>query len=688
MRMIIFSTLVLLISCGALSFLLTTRFESQLTEVLGRKGTAVAWDLVSESEREGFESLKEAYASSGRDIEDSEAYKQISEEFKTAINTGLADGIFGLVRSGEDWVYLIDIDSDSGTVEATGRDLERAVNVVKEMAETGEPAHSGFVKRDDDSYSIISFFPLYDGSKLTGALGIEMDATEEYQELIRSRLMTLLFTIIAIIAAGVAIFFISGYMLRPLKKLLVKMNQIGEGDFTVTFEEKGKGEVADIVRAMESVVSKVRLIISDLTNTIRQTTMEANAISRSTTEMDETFENTKDIIEDGTQAVSEVDASIDSESSAIEEISTSSQNLASMAQDLNDLTNTISGKAETGKETILSVNNSISDLSTSMDTISEEAKNMVKKASTISEVLETIGSIAEQTNLLALNAAIEAARAGEAGKGFAVVADEIRKLAEESRAATDNISKNLNEVMEGIEKTADDVVTINGKISEVTKANDETAGNVSEILNEIQSINDMTSDLAANAQEQGAATEEIESSSEELKGKSEDLKKILSEIDHNGEDTRREIKTISDKMEGLTKSSIEASDELSQFSVYEKEDYETQLEKALDSHEKWFERLKAKIDGDTEARVETDPSRCNFGIFYNSIAGYKGHEEDEWKRIGENHRALHNASGKLFEVMEHNPDHVNEEFKKVKAIYNKTHKSIADFLAIIKNEKG
>ncbi|MDI6864021.1 MAG: methyl-accepting chemotaxis protein, partial [Pseudothermotoga sp.] len=136
--------------------------------------------------------------------------------------------------------------------------------------------------------------------------------------------------------------------------------------------------------------------------------------------------------------------------------------------------------------------------------LSEQAKN-------IGQILQTINSIAEQTNLLALNAAIEAARAGEAGRGFAVVADEIRKLAEESKRATDQIGQILGQISQGAMKadnaTKETVQVVEG----MSKQSDVVVEQFSKITGQINSMVSQIESLAASAEEQSAAAEEMSS---------------------------------------------------------------------------------------------------------------------------------------------------------------------------------
>jgi methyl-accepting chemotaxis protein len=165
------------------------------------------------------------------------------------------------------------------------------------------------------------------------------------------------------------------------------------------------------------------------------------------------------------------------------------------------------------------------ELKTDMNTLGKQAEG-------ISQIMTVINDIADQTNLLALNAAIEAARAGEAGRGFAVVADEVRKLAEKTMSATREVGDAISGIQQGTKKNVGNVENIGRLIEEAT----DLANKSGEALKEIVGLVDMASDqvrsIATAAEEQSAASEEINRSIEDINRISSEVSEAMRQSAH------------------------------------------------------------------------------------------------------------------------------------------------------------
>ncbi|HQC41757.1 MAG TPA: methyl-accepting chemotaxis protein, partial [Petrotogaceae bacterium] len=226
----------------------------------------------------------------------------------------------------------------------------------------------------------------------------------------------------------------------------------------------------------------------------------------SSDELSAIAEQTKEGLENTDHAVEVFDKNVQGTTASIQEVTSSVQEVTAALMNITKLHQELLSKAEdvsvrssdgtVGIEKIVELaNNSVQS---SIET-AQTVRSLAEKSEKIGEIVQNINSIAEQTNLLALNAAIEAARAGEAGKGFAVVADEIRKLAEESKKTTSNISDILNDIKSGVvqAQNATEKTVENGK--EVDKKAKNVAENFVGINKSVNEIKNSFQDLSASS---------------------------------------------------------------------------------------------------------------------------------------------------------------------------------------------
>ncbi|WP_254917724.1 methyl-accepting chemotaxis protein, partial [Vibrio sp. V11_P1A41T118] len=300
--------------------------------------------------------------------------------------------------------------------------------------------------------------------------------------------MIIVFVVLLLAAAKV--------MLRQTQYLSDSIKLMASRDLSTPINMECKDEYGDVARELE----KTRRQLQDV---IKMQVDASQELSSLTEVMTISMSETKD-------SAQEEFNEIDQLATAMSEMTSTVQTVAEHAQNASALTEQASGQAETGQRFVKGTITKMSELSKDIAASAQAVNQVEERVVAIGSVVGTIQSISEQTNLLALNAAIEAARAGEAGRGFAVVADEVRNLAQRTQKATIEIQEMISQLQNSANSAVDlmekSVVEAAEGVELVTNAGTELDG----IVNQVQRINDMNIQIATAAGQQTSVAQEMD----------------------------------------------------------------------------------------------------------------------------------------------------------------------------------
>ncbi|WP_420348933.1 HAMP domain-containing methyl-accepting chemotaxis protein [Pelagibius sp.] len=516
------------------------KIETELSEIMetaNRDGDAEATFLAGMVLRNLL--LARTYAATFLVDNKPESYERVMQEFEEL--TALSDDLLASLQNPRRRTLATQVADGVATFSGAFEEVSRVINhrntVIAERLDQIGPAIAGTIRDFKQAVKARQ-------DQIGPAAAAQMRQAERFGAIVSGLALALGILIAWAIGIGTS---------RPINRMTSAMNRLADGDKSITVPALGQ---KDELGAMAEAVQ-----------VFKENAIEMDRLTAERVEQEKKAEQEKRQAMDGLAGDFEasVKVVVDAVGSAADDIKYSAQNLSKAAEDATARSTAVAAASEQATANVQAVASASEEMSGSINEIARqvtestrstgEAKSEVEETDTvvrdlasaaqkIGEVVTLISDIAEQTNLLALNATIEAARAGEAGKGFAVVASEVKSLAQQTAKATEEISQQIA----GVQSTTDSAVQAIGRIKETIVKVDEIAGSISAAIEEQTAA---VSEISTNTQQAATGTQEVSSN--------------IGDVQKGAADTGTAARAALEAATGLSQQSVELNKKVEEF---------------------------------------------------------------------------------------------------------------------------
>ncbi|MBP1996331.1 methyl-accepting chemotaxis protein [Paenibacillus eucommiae] len=415
--------------------------------------------------------------------------------------------------------------------------------------------------KDDYGIWITVLYPFQDPSgNVFAYMGMDIDASlvmEGKRKLLTYTVIALLITLVVILTLQ---YVTNRRTFAPIKDLMLALEKLSQGDFNVQLKTSSD-ELGQVNEKFNTTVTNIKRLVTTIKSVSIESAVQSKVLFSTVEENNGSSSTITKNIEEMSSRVALQSTSISESVTSLEEISTGVNSIASNTSELSETSLHMKDQSERGNQNVEKVMNQMNSINDSVKNSVAIIENLQKRSVEIGQIVQVIAEIAAQTNLLSLNASIEAARAGENGQGFAVVANEVKKLSEESKKSAEQISDLINYIQNETSLAVTAISEGEQNVEMGIAAVRETGTLFKGILSATETVTNQIQEVSAATQQMVAETEQITSSIKHLAVLAERNSVVSDEIRLSAQDQRssytkiiesaEQLNQISDKLENL-----------------------------------------------------------------------------------------------------------------------------------------